>query len=76
MFVRVIEPCLEGSILSYSIVLEQIVAHLANLVPTPISILLFPRGLAIVAPFWAIFDALAHLISSLVLERFVVLYWT
>jgi hypothetical protein len=62
--------------LHYFVVLEQIVAHLTNLVPTPIFAFLLPHGLEIVALFWAIFNTFAHLISSLILERFVVLYWT
>jgi len=62
--------------LHYFVVLEQIVAHLTNLVLAPIFAPLFPPRLEIMAPFWAIFNTFAHLISSLALERFVVLYWT
>jgi len=48
---------------------------LANLVLILVSIPPFPFELEIVVPFEAIFDALAHLISSLALEKFIVLYW-
>jgi hypothetical protein len=61
------------------VVLEQIVTHLANLanlVPTLISTPLLLHGLGIVTPIWAIFGAPTHLISSLTLERYVVLYYT
>jgi hypothetical protein len=57
------------------VVLEQIVAHQANLVPPHVSILLLHFRLKIVVPFWAISSAPAHLISFLVLERFLVLHW-
>jgi hypothetical protein len=57
-------------------VLEQIVAFLVDVVPDPISILLLLIGLQILAPSWAIFGVPAHLISSLFLERSMVLDWT
>ncbi len=60
----------------YFVVLEQIVAHLVDLILALAStILLFPK-LESVAPFQAISSALTHLTSFLALEKFVVLYWT
>jgi hypothetical protein len=57
-------------------VLEHIVALLVDLVIDPIFAPLLPIGLEILAPSWAIYGAPAHLISSLSLERSMVLDWT
>ncbi len=67
---------MEVAHLHYYVVLEQIVAHQANLVPPHVSALLLPLGLKIEVPFWVIFSVFAHLISFLALERFSVLHWT
>jgi hypothetical protein len=58
------------------VVLEQVVADQIDLVlPFASTPLVLPR-LEIVAPFWAIFVAVAHLISSLALKRYVILCLT
>jgi len=49
-------------------VLKQVVTHQTNLVLPPTSIFLVPLGLGIVAPFWAISIAPAHLIPFLDLK--------
>jgi len=54
------------------VVLEQIVAYQAYLVMPLTSTFLVLLRLEIMAPFWDIFIALAHLIPSLALERYVV----
>jgi len=74
MFVPIIELGFKGSYLHYFVVLEQIVAHMVDLVLAFISAIPLLHELAIVVPFWAIFGAPSHLISSLDLKRFVVLY--
>jgi len=56
------------------VVLEQSFALLVYLVPDLISILVLPSGFEIMVPSWAIFNALAQLISSFALERYVVLH--
>jgi hypothetical protein len=54
-------------------VLELIVTHQANLVlPLASAPLVLPK-LGIMAPFWAIYGVIAHLISSFALEKSMVL---
>ncbi len=67
---------LKVAYLHNSMLLEQVVAHQANPFLLPASAPLAPLGFKIVVPFCAMFATLAHLIPSLVLERFVVLCWT
>jgi hypothetical protein len=74
MFVPRIELGLKGSYLHYFVVLEQIVAHMVDLVLAFIFVIPLFHELEIVAPFWAIFGAPSHLISSLDLKRFAILY--
>jgi len=53
----------------FFVVLELIIAHKANLVLPPTYVPLVPLELEIMAPFWAMFFAPAHLIPSLALKK-------
>jgi hypothetical protein len=55
------------------VVLEQIVALLVDLGPSPVSTPLLPAELEIMAPSWAISNVHVHLISIFSWERSLVL---
>jgi hypothetical protein len=54
-------------------VLEHIVTFMVDLISDHVSTLLFHTRLENLAPSWAIFGAPTHMISSLALEKYVVL---
>jgi hypothetical protein len=58
------------------VLLEQIVVLLVDLGLDPMCAPLIVAKLEILTPFWAISNALAHVIFALAWERFVVLYQT
>jgi hypothetical protein len=57
-------------------VLEHIIVLMVDLGPDLVFAILLVIELEILAPFWAIFDALTHLIFAPTWERYVVLYQT
>jgi len=64
---------LKVAYLHYFVVLEQIIVFMVDLGLGFISIPLLAIKFEIMAPSWAIFDALPHLISTFAWERSVVL---
>jgi len=72
IFVHVAELGLEGNIL-YSMVLEQIVAFLVDLIPGLVYVPLLRAKIKILAPSRAIYGVPSHLIYALFLEKYVVL---